>query len=81
MFIVKEIIIYKKTMNGTAKMLIRNIRMNEIARKTNLTLLFSHFKFLNLRENIGISETSKNDVTKEPIIRNIGFDNTLLILE
>lgn len=81
MFVVKEMIIYKRITNGIAKMLMRSIRINEIARKTNLTLLFSHFKFLNLRENIGISETSRNDVIKEPIIRNIGFDNILFILE
>ena len=81
MFVVKEMIIYKRITNGIAKMLMRSIRINEIARKINLILLFPHFKFLNLRENIGISETSRNDVIKEPIMRNIGFDNILFILE
>ena len=59
--------IYAKTIKGIAKQLKINSNITQDNKNPNLILLSFHEKFLNFKENIGTSLTSKIAMKTEPM--------------
>ena len=81
MFVIIDIAIYVKIMNGMAKQFSTKSNTMLISRKLNLILLSCHEKFLNLSENIGSSLTKRMPIMTEPMQTNHGLVKKFAIAE
>lgn len=74
-----DTMIYVKTIKGIAKQFRINNNAIHINKNPNLILLSFHEKFLNFKENIGISLTSNIDMITDPMQMKYGFERKFTI--